>query len=80
MKEIQASILLYLIEIQYPRRKNCKLEDHQVKVIDLDEDDTNISSSMYRPIKHEVREKFVLKKLPIMSRGREREQSKQPKN
>ena len=27
---------------------------------------------MYRPIKHEVREKFVLKKLPIMSKGRER--------
>ena len=48
------------------------MEDHQVKIIDLDEDDTNISSSMYRPIKIEVREKFVLKKLPIMSRGRER--------
>ena len=38
------------IEIQYPPKKNCKLEDHQVKII----------------------EKFVLKKLPIMSKGRER--------
>ena len=28
------------IEIQYPPQKNCKLEDHQVKIIDLDEDDT----------------------------------------
>ena len=46
------------IEIQYPPKKNCKLEDHQVKII----------------------EKFVLKKLPIMSKGREREQSKQPKS
>ncbi|XP_050263972.1 B3 domain-containing transcription factor VRN1-like [Quercus robur] len=59
-------------EIQYPPRKNCKLEDHQVEIIDLDEDDTNISSSMYRPTEHEVREKFVLKKLLIMSRGSER--------
>ena len=48
------------------------MEDRQIEIIDLDEDDTNISSSMYRPIKHEVREKFVLKKLLIMSRGRER--------
>ena len=30
-------------EIQYPPNKNCKLEDHQVEIIDLDEDDTNIS-------------------------------------
>ena len=65
------------IEIQYSPRKNCKLEDHQVKIIDLDEDDTNISSSMYRPMKHEVREKFVLKKLPIMSKGRESNPSSQ---
>ena len=30
-------------EILYPPSKNCKLEDHQVEIIDLDEDDTNIS-------------------------------------
>ena len=32
-------------EIQYPPNKNCKLEDHQIEIIDLDEDDTNISLS-----------------------------------
>ena len=46
-------------EIHYPPSKNCKLEDHQVEIIDLDEDDTNISPSDDLPIKHEVREKFV---------------------
>ncbi|KAK7859461.1 b3 domain-containing transcription factor vrn1 [Quercus suber] len=30
-------------EIQYPPRKNCKLKDHQVEIIYLDEDDTNSS-------------------------------------
>ena len=59
-------------EIQYPPNKNYKLEDYQVEIIDLDEDDTNIFSLMYRPTKHEVREKFVLKKFSNMSRGRER--------
>ena len=69
-------------EIQYPPSKNCKSEDHQVEIIDLDEEDTNISPLMYRPTKHEVREKFVMKKISSMSRGRgrEREQSKQPKS
>ena len=68
------------IEIQYPPRKNCKLEDHQVEIVGLDDDDTNISPSNDLLTKHEVREKFVLKKLSIMSRGRDREQSKQPKS
>ena len=63
-------------EIQYPPNKNYKLEDYQVEIIDLDEDDTNISPSMYKPTKHEVKEKFVMKKFSSMSRGREREQSK----
>ncbi|KAK9987349.1 hypothetical protein SO802_032300 [Lithocarpus litseifolius] len=40
-------------EIQYPPSKNYKLEDHHVGIIDLDEDDTNISPSMYKPTKHE---------------------------
>ena len=66
------------IEIQYPPKKNCKLEDHQVKIIDLDEDDTNISSLMYRPIKHEVKEKFVLKKITdYVQRKRESNPSSQ---
>ena len=59
-------------EIQYPPSKNCKLEDHQVEIIDLDEDDTNISPSQDLPTKHEVRKKFVRKKFSNMSRGRER--------
>ena len=33
------------IEIQYPLNNNCKLEDHQIEIIDLDEDDRNISLS-----------------------------------
>ncbi|KAK9993175.1 hypothetical protein SO802_022878 [Lithocarpus litseifolius] len=59
-------------KIQYPPNKNYKLEDHQVRIIDLDEDDTNISPSMSRPTKHEVKEKFITKKISSMSRGRER--------
>ncbi|KAK7846539.1 b3 domain-containing transcription factor vrn1 [Quercus suber] len=61
-------------EIQYPPRKNCKLEDHQA--IQTHHKQT----SMYRPIKHEVREKYVLKTLSSMSIGREREQLKQLKS
>ena len=59
-------------EIQYPTCKNCKWEDHQVEIIDLDEDDSNISPLEDFPTKHEVREKFVTKKFSSMSRGRER--------
>ena len=58
--------------IQYPPSKNCKLEDHQVEIIDLDEDDTNISPLDDLPTKHEVKEKFVTKIFSSMSRGRER--------
>ena len=58
-------------EIQYPPSKNCKLEDHQVEIIDLDEDDTNISPLDDLPTKHEVKEKFVTKIFSRMSRGRE---------
>uniref|UniRef100_A0A7N2MH75 Uncharacterized protein n=1 Tax=Quercus lobata TaxID=97700 RepID=A0A7N2MH75_QUELO len=32
-------------EIQYPVNNNCKLEDHQLEIIDLYEDDRNISLS-----------------------------------
>ena len=32
-------------EIQYPLNNNCKLEDHQLEIIDLYEDDRNISLS-----------------------------------
>ena len=42
-------------------------------MIDLDEDDTNISPSMYKPTKHEVKEKFVMKKISCTYRGRENE-------
>ena len=59
-------------EIQYPPSKNCKLEDHQVEIIDLDEDDTNISPSDDLSTNHEVKEKFVTKIFSSMSRGRER--------
>ncbi|KAK7853613.1 hypothetical protein CFP56_035232 [Quercus suber] len=45
------------------------------KIIDLDEDDTNISPSDDLPTKHEVKEKFVTKKFSSMSRGRERERA-----
>ncbi|KAK7837513.1 hypothetical protein CFP56_021178 [Quercus suber] len=58
--------------IQYPPSKNCKLEDHHVEIIDLNEDDTNISPSDDLPTKHEVRENFVTKKFSSTSRGRER--------
>ena len=34
-------------EIQYPPNKNCKLEDHQIEIIDLYEDDKNISLSWF---------------------------------
>ncbi|KAK7855931.1 b3 domain-containing transcription factor vrn1 [Quercus suber] len=68
-------------KIQYPPRKKCKLEDHQVEIIDLDEDDTIISSSMYRPTKHEhvqrkreraiqAAEKFKPKNLSVMGISR----------
>ena len=63
---------LIATKIQYPPNKNRKLEDHQVEIIDLDEDDTNISPSHDLPTKHEVRKKFVRKKFSNMSRGRER--------
>ena len=43
-----------------------------MEIIDLDEDDTNISPSQDLPTKHEVRKKFVRKKFSNMSRGRER--------
>ena len=59
-------------EIQYPPNKNCKLEDHQVEIVGLDDDDTNISPSNDLLTKHEVREKFVRKKISSLSRGRER--------
>ncbi|KAK7829759.1 b3 domain-containing transcription factor vrn1 [Quercus suber] len=59
-------------KIQYQPSKNCKLEDHRVEIIDLDEDDTNISPSDDLPTKHEVREKFVNKKFSSMSRGKEK--------
>nr|XP_023874307.1 uncharacterized protein LOC111986848 [Quercus suber] len=48
--------------IQYPPSKNCKLEDHHVEIIDLNEDDTNISPSDDLPTKHEyVPAKFSTK-------------------
>ncbi|KAK7851614.1 b3 domain-containing transcription factor vrn1 [Quercus suber] len=41
-----SSVLIFdktATKIQYPPRKNCKLEDHQVEIIYLDKDDTNSS-------------------------------------
>ena len=48
------------------------MKDQLVEIIDLDEDDTNISPSDDLPTKHEVREKFVTKKFSSMSRGKEK--------
>ena len=76
MKENQVSMFLYLtrlplgFNIHLARTVNWKI--HQVEIIDLDEDDTNISPSDYLPTKHEVREKFVMEIFFSMSRGRER--------
>ena len=70
-------------KIQYSPSKNCKLEDHQVEIIDLDEDDTNISPSDDLPTKHEVSEKLLRKNFlacPEEEREREREKSKQLKS
>uniref|UniRef100_A0A2N9HQA1 TF-B3 domain-containing protein n=1 Tax=Fagus sylvatica TaxID=28930 RepID=A0A2N9HQA1_FAGSY len=64
-------------EIQYPNRKNCKLED-EVEIIESDDanisihdklNENEMSNSNELPTKHEevVKEKFVKKKLSDMS-------------
>ena len=66
-------------EIQYPNRKNCKLED-EVEIIESDDanisihdklNENEMSNSNELPTKHEVKEKFVMKIFSSMSRGRE---------
>ena len=56
------------------------MEDHQVEIIDVDEDDTNISPSDDLPTNMKSEKSLLGKNFSSVSKGREREQSKQLKS